>query len=130
MPRYVILTHDFPTLHWDFLVECGEALKSWRLPETPRAGHCLSAQALDDHRMLYLDYEGPVSGDRGTVVRWDHGQCTWLASDAPDTLRLQLRGHRLRGCVELAVDLSADAIHADQADDQRREVWSFCFHES
>ena len=128
MPRFVILTHDSPELHWDFLLECGDALKSWRLPQTPQTGQWLCAQALDDHRLMYLDYEGPVSGSRGTVQRWDHGSYTWLGDHSTDAYRLRVQGHRLRGVVDLAVDRSTGP--ADDEHSQWREVWSFCFHES
>lgn len=70
--RYVVLEHDHPMLHWDFLLEAGPVLRSWRLPAPPQEG-TWSAERLPDHRPLYLDYEGPVSGGRGTVVRRDRG---------------------------------------------------------
>lgn len=70
--RFVILEHDFPTLHWDLMLEAGDVLKTWRLPEPPRAG-TMTVEPLPDHRVRYLDYEGPVSGDRGAVARWDAG---------------------------------------------------------
>ena len=31
MPRFVILEHDHPSLHWDFILEVGEVLWTWRL---------------------------------------------------------------------------------------------------
>ena len=33
----------------------------------------MDAEVLPDHRLAYLDYEGPISGDRGSVTRWDRG---------------------------------------------------------
>ena len=39
-----------------------------------RAGRGFPAEALPDHRLIYLEYEGPISGDRGTVVAWDRGE--------------------------------------------------------
>jgi len=125
MSRFVILTHDYPRLHWDFLVECGDVLKSWRLPEVPRSGEALAAEAQDDHRLMYLDYEGPVSGGRGTVSRWDHGGYSSLTM-RPDAVHLFVHGHKLRGVVEL----SHPATSPVQPGSQRREIWSFCFHES
>jgi hypothetical protein len=38
MPRFVILAHDWPCAHWDFLVEAGPVLRAWRLLEVPRSG--------------------------------------------------------------------------------------------
>ena len=84
MPRFVILEHDYPELHWDFMLECAGALKTWRLAEPPAThGELIAAVALEDHRLDYLDYEGPVSGNRGRVKRWDRGDYEGsLASDS------------------------------------------------
>ncbi|MGL6094853.1 MAG: DNA polymerase ligase N-terminal domain-containing protein [Fimbriiglobus sp.] len=72
MPRFVILAHDWPTPHWDLLLEAGPVLMAWRLLAEP-GGLPVSAEPNVDHRLVYLDYEGPVSGGRGTVIRWDFG---------------------------------------------------------
>src|SRR5207253_10100415 len=74
VPRFVILEHDHPELHWDLMLEVGDVLWTWRLcgdPET--VGEAIPAQRIGEHRLLYLDYEGPVRGGRGTVRRWDAG---------------------------------------------------------
>jgi hypothetical protein len=73
MPRFVVLTHDHPFLHWDLMLEQGDSLRSWRLMRPPEDGEPIDAEPLPDHRLAYLDYEGPVSGGRGTVERWDGG---------------------------------------------------------
>src|SRR5262245_48875567 len=74
MPRFVILEHDYPERHWDFMVEVGESLWTWRLPVLPQPGMGpIPATRIGDHRRAYLDYEGPVSGNRGTVVRREAG---------------------------------------------------------
>ncbi len=73
MFRYVILTHDHPFPHWDLLLEWGETCRTWRLLEEPAPGKTVAAEILPDHRRHYLDYEGPVSGGRGRVTRWDGG---------------------------------------------------------
>jgi hypothetical protein len=74
MPRFVILEHDWPTRHWDLLLEAGDVLKAWRLLAEPALGKTIPAERNADHRLMYLDYEGPVSGDRGSVRRWAEGQ--------------------------------------------------------
>src|SRR5262245_3351063 len=77
MPRYVVLEHDHPELHWDFMLEAGEVLRTWRLAAPPGAEGAIPATAVFDHRPFYLDYEGPVRGGRGFVRRWDAGTFTW-----------------------------------------------------
>jgi len=96
MPRFVILEHDWPTLHWDFLLEAGPVLRAWRLLAEPAPGTPSPAEPNADHRLLYLDYEGPVSGNRGTVKRWDAGTFDWIA-DTRERVEIVLRGARLKG---------------------------------
>ena len=79
MPRFVVLAHDWPSPHWDFLAESGGVLRAWRLLAEPAAGAEVPAEPNADHRLAYLDYEGPVSGGRGRVARWAAGTCEWLA---------------------------------------------------
>ncbi len=107
MPRFVILEHDFPFLHWDFMLEVGESLRTWRLLQQPspgssgRAGQARSdAELLPDHRIEYLDYEGEVSRNRGTVSRWDAGMYL-LLTQTENLWELRLEGQRLRGFVSL-----------------------------
>ncbi len=51
---------------------------------------------LPDHRREYLDYEGPVSGDRGRVWRWDSGVYQ-AEHQADDEWVVSLSGVKLRG---------------------------------
>ena len=44
-------------------------LKAWRLTAEPTDATDTPATANHDHRRHYLDYDGPVSGGRGTVTR-------------------------------------------------------------
>lgn len=94
MPRFVILAHDWPTPHWDLLLEAGSVLKAWRLLAEPGLGATVPAQPNYDHRLLYLDYEGPLSGDRGRVSRWDEGI---YDGDTDDEWTVILSGTRLSG---------------------------------
>ena len=104
MPRFVILEHDHPTLHWDLMLEADGVLKTWRLARPPLREHAsIAATKLADHRLAYLDYEGPVSGDRGTVTRWDRGvYVTEQALDA-SRLMLELKGDKVTGWMLLSV---------------------------
>jgi hypothetical protein len=99
MPRFVILEHDHPVLHWDLMLEADGVLQTWRLAEAPEPGKDIDAIALGDHRIAYLDYEGPVSGNRGTVRRWDAGNFTELPAD--DCRVLTFDGARVRGRAKL-----------------------------
>lgn len=112
MPRFVILEHDHPHLHWDFMLEAGGALRTWRLEAPPEPGRTIRAEPLGDHRTVYLDYEGPVGGNRGRVRRWDAGTYTGDVGQA-EHVTVRLQGARCRGTAEL---------RRGSADD-----WSFVF---
>ena len=96
MPRFVILEHDHPALHWDLMLEAGDVLQTWRLAEPPAPGLAIEATALADHRLAYLDYEGPISGNRGTVSRWDAGVFTDATASTPQHRILIFEGKKLR----------------------------------
>jgi hypothetical protein len=82
MPRFVVLEHDHPEIHWDLMLESGPVLRSWRLAEMPVPGRSVPAEPSFDHRLFYLDYEGPVSNNRGTVVRRASGTFRWVEENA------------------------------------------------
>jgi hypothetical protein len=116
MPRFVLLYHDCPPgyvrpSHWDLMLEAGDVLETWALAQLPRdwqaahertaathphcpplaAGNAVPAERLPDHRIAYLDYEGPVSGDRGNVVRVAVGAYT-TTTRRDDCVQIELRG--------------------------------------
>lgn len=76
--RFAILHHTgVPAPHFDLLVETA--------PDAPlltfRLEHWPSPKSADvirqpDHRRIYLDYEGPISNNRGQVRRIAAGECT------------------------------------------------------
>ncbi len=71
--RFVLLHHDWPESHWDFLADLApgsDRIATWSL-DTPLENLQTSgrAQKLADHRRFYLDHEGPVAGNRGTLKR-------------------------------------------------------------
>jgi hypothetical protein len=81
--RYVVLRHEgFGEPHFDLMIEDvrGGQLLTWRSPAWPPVdGTKLTPLAA--HRRAYLDYEGPLSGGRGSVRRVDQGECeTWRES--------------------------------------------------
>ncbi len=71
--RFVILKHDHPYLHWDLLLEEECSARTWRLLRKPCLGEPIAAEPLASHRLMYLDYEGPLSHQRGSVERFSGG---------------------------------------------------------
>ena len=100
MPRFVLLEHHWDGVHWDFMLEDGEVLRTWAIDAPIVAGVDLPARALGDHRRLYLEYEGEISGNRGRVRRIDGGTYRVLIWSA-DHVRVELAGTQLVGDVDL-----------------------------
>ena len=114
MPRFVVLRHEMPpgsprATHWDFMLEQDGALRTWALDELPRADAEAPALELAVHRVAYLQYEGPISGDRGSVLRWDEGEFN-IVHESADCLELTLAGKQLLGQARLTRDAS-DPLH-------------------
>jgi hypothetical protein len=103
MPRFVILEHDHPFRHWDLMLEHGTALRTWRLVKPPSAGAPVPADALANHRLHYLEYEGPVSGNRGTVSQWDKGMYDGLV-ESESGVEFRLAGKKVRGKCGIRMD--------------------------
>jgi hypothetical protein len=96
MPRYAILAHDWPSPHWDFFLETEAHLRSWRLLAEPGPGKEVPVEPNAVHRLIYLEYEGLVSGGRGTVSRWDAGTFDWIVNEQ-DRIVVDLHGNKLSG---------------------------------
>jgi hypothetical protein len=116
MPRYVILRHETPPqsvrpLHWDLMLETGSTLRTWALSREPAVGETVLAEALPDHRLAYLTYEGPVSNQRGVVRRWDEGIFRIL-EESPARIEFKLHGARLQ--VHAVLELRSDGHAANQ----------------
>lgn len=104
MPRFVVVYHQLPAeesrrSHWDLMFEHDDVLWTWAVEESPLANGSRARQ-LPDHRPFYLGYEGPVSGNRGFVTRWDGGEYTLVDRQA-DRFCVELEGTKLRGRLTL-----------------------------
>jgi len=116
MPRYVILLHEVPPghavadgrgTHWDLMLEQNGVLRTWALADEPGDESRTKAEQLPDHRLAYLDYEGPVSGNRGVVSQRDSGQYETLAESA-ERLELRLVGSPAARYLSLTADAGPD----------------------
>jgi hypothetical protein len=106
MPEFVILTHETPATaarpsHWDFMLEHEGALWTWCLQQSPDQAEPQPAERLPDHRAMYLDYEGPISGNRGSVTQWDRGSYEALTPFSETEVTVRLSGRKLVGLVTL-----------------------------
>lgn len=105
MPRFVVLRHETPPsfprgLHWDLMLEQEGVLRTWALAAEPLANCEIEADELAVHRVAYLQYEGPVSGDRGSVTRWDEGDFV-VVQETNHRISFTMSGRKLRGSASL-----------------------------
>ena len=98
--RFVLLRHEgYGALHFDLMIEDGAALATWQFEFSPvllAPGGSFACRRLAQHRTAYLDYAGPVSGDRGSVHRTDHGTCDVIAN-TNSRWELEFAGAALHG---------------------------------
>ena len=89
--RYVILSHsEVSEPHYDLMFETlpGSMLATWRAEQWPLE-FPTPITRLRDHRRLYLEYEGELSEQRGTVCRIAEGNCqVEVGENAVWTIRL------------------------------------------
>jgi hypothetical protein len=78
------------------MLEMGGALATWALAQPPGAAERIPARALSNHRLAYLDYEGPISDGRGAVTRWSEGTYQ-IESQSEASLVVLLSGKHLTG---------------------------------
>ena len=75
--HYVVLHHTgIPEVHYDVMFETlpGSDLATWRSPFWPIRAP-VPLYRLKDHRRVYLDYVGELSGHRGRVDQVAKGEC-------------------------------------------------------
>jgi hypothetical protein len=88
---YVVLRHSgFGEEHYDLMLELesGSKLSTWRLPNwPPREGDHFTPLA--DHRRDYLEYEGSISGNRGSVKRVAAGHHQ-IVENKPERILIRL----------------------------------------
>jgi hypothetical protein len=107
MPRFAILSHDHPFPHWDLLLEENDVCRTWRLLSSIDSAKVIAAEQMFDHRLMYLDYAGPISGGRGHVTQWDRGTYERL-DEQDDSCMVRLTGDRWQGLIRLT---SVDGVN-------------------
>jgi hypothetical protein len=101
MPRFVILRHQVPAdyprpAHLDLMLERDGTLMTWAIERLPAVGETITAERLADHRLAYLDYEGGLTGGRGSVERVEQGEYV-LVYESPGRLVARVAGAALHG---------------------------------
>jgi hypothetical protein len=97
--NFVIQQHTTGSgAHWDFMLQIGDSLQTYRLNKAPQELIRASANAVKifDHPLKFLTYEGPVNKGRSSVKIADSGLYEIL-HQSDDRLELDLIGNILKG---------------------------------
>ncbi len=86
--------------HYDLFVRDNDYLLTWEFQHHPMDIPTQSVLQLANHRLEYLDFSGPLSGDRGILHPIDSGECSWLHRQ-PDRLILSFQGMQVCGTLYL-----------------------------
>src|SRR5437762_283934 len=132
MPRFVLLYHDcLPNYvrppHWDFMLESADMLRTWALEQLPHNwlaawsrtaaadprcpsiadGNAVSVALLGGHRLEYLEFEGSLSGERGSVMRVAAGTYS-TEYESADRWQITLSGTEISGQLQISRLSSTD----------------------
>lgn len=107
MPRFTISLHtQKDSFHYDFMLEDNDKLKTWKLNSVDFSKPQIMEQSFD-HRKIYLDYEGELTENRGSVKIWDTG--TYNIEKWEDNLILaKFTGKKLN--TKLLITLKSDKV--------------------
>jgi DNA ligase D-like protein (predicted 3'-phosphoesterase) len=99
--RFVVQLHDATTLHFDFRLQSGEALRSWAVPKGPSLDPAIRRLAVpvDDHALAAGEFEGVYEGQSrgsGAVIIWDEGTAE-VRREEPGHISFILHGRKLSG---------------------------------
>lgn len=121
--RFVVLHHRpgknsdrTGEVHFDWMFESDQVLRTWSTPvfDLLVAGSDteVDCQPLSDHRTEYLDFEGEVSGGRGTVLRTFAGTYHLVESNR-DRFQASLQWRDEQGTQSASVEIYRSARPAD-----------------
>ena len=97
--KFVIQRHTRgKKVHWDLMLEAGEALETYRLSMPP--GRLMKekcpAEKIFEHPLRFLTYEGPVNKGEGNVEIADSGTYN-VIQQLQDCIEMEMDGEILRG---------------------------------
>lgn len=104
MARYAVLRHEMPAdsdrmNHFDLLLQQDDSLATWEIQHWPPV-FPQRAKRLPDHRNHYLEFEGPLSGNRGSVHRVCQGTMELLKQN-DRTWIVEMSGRNFDGVIQL-----------------------------
>ncbi|MDY6970017.1 MAG: DNA polymerase ligase N-terminal domain-containing protein [Spirochaetota bacterium] len=102
--KFVIHHHTNGTDHYDIMIEYSNILLTWQVPfdkiKLLLNGIRIEAIRIQDHRKKYLNYEGPISCNRGRIEIFDYGNYKASVIDE-DNIKAQLYGKVFKGLINI-----------------------------
>ncbi len=103
MRRFVVQAHTRNhQTHYDLMLESGDTLKTWQMDSPPDQIPQTTIK-IQDHRLIYLEYEGEISNNRGSVKIWDKGEISIL-EESDTAWSIAMEGTLLKGTYRLMTD--------------------------
>ncbi len=97
--RFVVQEHTKgKSVHWDFMLELGDTLQTYRLDKPPDEVRHNPANAtkIFDHPLRFLTYQGVVNKGRGTIRIIEAGTYQ-IVHKEHNQIKLGLNGRVLKG---------------------------------
>ena len=113
--RFSIAKHEMPAnssrhSHFDLFLESEGTLMTWELTSLLTTQNNQVVRRLANHRLVYLDFQGPLSDDRGTVKLVDTGSLEWVTLES-ERLISRINGQTTDGILTLtSEDSSTDDV--------------------
>jgi hypothetical protein len=109
--RFSIAKHEMPAnssrhSHFDLFLESQGTLLTWELSSLPTTPKKQLVRRLANHRLVYLDFQGPLSDDRGTVKLVDSGSLKWMTLES-ERLIAHIKGQTADGILTLTSGASS-----------------------
>ena len=118
--RFAVLKHVRQTdIHWDLLLQLPDRplLATWQIRMEPgrweREFQPIPAFELPDHRLMYLDFQGDISGGRGHVTHIDGGTMEIFRGEE-NFIDCRLQGQLLHGSLQLMRSADQDPSSVQQ----------------
>lgn len=100
MLRFVIQKHvlNDGTIHFDIMFEKDGVLKTYQISniEDLLNFQSVDAKNIQDHRIIYLDYEGEISNNRGYVKIFDTGEYV-IKEMSNGSMKFEVKGKIISG---------------------------------
>ena len=102
--NYSIIKHTLSdyTFHYDFLIKKNDILQCWQFSSIANIeiGELIFCKKIFDHRLKYLNYQGPISNNRGKVQIIQNGFLEIIIQE-DNLVRFRIDSELLNGNFEI-----------------------------